>query len=87
MNNISTNTSAGNISGTDYYYLCDGDITLTLPTAVGNTNKYTVKNIGTGVIIITTVLSQLIDSWNQVTISFQNNSLDIISDGTNYRIT
>lgn len=87
VNNISVNTNAGSTSGIDYYYLCDGTITLTLPTAIGNTSKYTIKNVGTGVITIDTALSQLIDGWDQVTISFKNNSLDIISDGTNYRIT
>lgn len=87
VNNISVNTNAGSTSGTDYYYLCDGTITLTLPTAIGNTSRYTIKNVGIGVITIDTTLSQLIDGWDQVTISFKNNSLDIISDGTNYRIT
>jgi len=77
VNNISTNTSAGSTSGTDYYYLCDGDITLTLPTAIGNTNKYTIKNIGTGVITINTVLSQLIGGrtiWRNIPCSIKCNS-------------
>lgn len=86
ISNISTNTTAGNTSGTEYYYFCDGTITLTLPTAIGNTSRYTITNVGTGVITIDTALSQLINEWVQVTISFKNNSLDIISDGTNYRI-
>lgn len=87
INNVSTNTSAGSTSGTDYFYNCDGNITLTLPTAIGNTSKYTIKNVGTGIVTIDTTLSQLIDEWDQVTISFKNNSLDIISDGANYKIT
>lgn len=46
--NIAGSTTAGSASGTDYVYLCAGTLTLTLPTAVGNTNLYTVKNVGAG---------------------------------------
>jgi hypothetical protein len=40
VNIISSNTNAGAAAATDYVYLVSGTTTLTLPTAVGNTNRY-----------------------------------------------
>lgn len=61
INNISTSQTAGDTAGTDYVYLCTGTLTLTLPTAVGNENLYTVKNVGTGVVTIDTTGGETID--------------------------
>lgn len=85
INNISTSTTGGMTLNVDYVYLATGTITFTLPTAVGNTNRYTLKNIGTGTITIATMLGQTIDSGAApITITRQNNSLDFISNGTNW---
>lgn len=85
INNISTATTGAMVANVDYIYLATGTFIFTLPTAVGNTNIYTLKNIGTGTITITTMLSQTIDSGTApITITRQNNSLDFISNGTNW---
>jgi len=42
---IATGTTAGATASTDYVFFVTGTTTLTLPTAVGNTNKYTVKSV------------------------------------------
>ena len=87
VNVVSTNTSAGSTSGTDYVYLVSGTTTITLPTAVGNTNLYTIKRVGTNTVSIATTSSQTIDgSASPITINVQNVSLDFISDGTNWNI-
>ncbi len=49
---ISTATTAGAVANTDYTYLVSGTTTLTLPTAVGNTNTYTVKNAGVATVSV-----------------------------------
>jgi hypothetical protein len=87
INSISSNTPAGSTSGTDYVYLVSGTTTITLPTAVGNTNLYTIKRVGTGVVSIATTSSQTIDgSSSPIIINVQYVSIDLISDGTNWNI-
>ena len=82
-----TNTSAGSAAGTDYVYLATNTITITLPTAVGNQNQYTIKNIGTGVISIATTSSQTIEgSASPITINVQYVSLTLVSNGANWFI-
>ena len=61
INTVSINTNAGSASSTDYVYLASGTINITLPTAVGNQNLYTIKNVGTGVITVDTTSSETID--------------------------
>lgn len=86
INVVSINTSAGSASSTDYVYLASGTINITLPTAVGNQNLYTIKNVGTGVITVDTTSSQTIDGSLTAPIIVQYLSLTIISDGANWNI-
>jgi hypothetical protein len=87
VNVISSPTTAGATASTDYVYLVSGTTTLTLPTAVGNTNRYTVKNTGVNTVSIATTSAQTIDgSSSPTTLPVANTSLDLISDGANWRI-
>lgn len=86
VNNISTTQTAGSAASTDYVYLISGTTTLTLPTAVGNTNRYTLKNVGTNTVTINTTSSQTIDGSTSITMAVQYTALDVISDGTNWNI-
>jgi len=81
----SGNTTAGATAGTDYIYLVAGAHTITLPTAVSNTNRYTIKNNHSANITIGTTSSQTIDGTTTISIAPQE-SVDIISDNTNWRI-
>ena len=85
VNSISTNTSAWSTAWTDYVYLCTATLILTLPTAVGNTNRYTIKNIS-GTTTINTTSAQTIDGSASATLSVSNTSLDLISDGANWNL-
>jgi hypothetical protein len=87
INSVSSNTTAGSAAGTDYVYLVSGTTTITLPTAVGNTNLYTIKRVGTNTVSIATTSSQTIDgSTSPITINVQNVSLTLVSDGSNWKI-
>jgi hypothetical protein len=86
VNNISTTQTAGAAASTDYVYLISGTTTLTLPTAVGNTNRYTLKNVGVNTVTINTTSSQTIDGSTSLTMAVQYTALDVISDGTNWNI-
>jgi hypothetical protein len=83
---ISASGSAGATAQTDYVYFASGTITITLPTAAGNTNRYTIKNVGFGIITINTTSSQTIDDALSATIYTHNNSVDLVSDGSNWKL-
>lgn len=85
INLISTNTTAWNSVTTDYTYICTATLTLTLPTAVGNGNMYTVKNTAWTTTISTTS-AQTIDGSSSATINVPYVSVDLISDGSNWVI-
>lgn len=83
---VSTNTTGAAAAATDYVYLVSGTTTLTLPTAVGNTNRYTVKNVGTGVVTTATTSAQTIDGSSTSTLGTQYFSEDYISNGSNWSV-
>ncbi len=86
INSVSGTTSAGSTANTDYVYLCSGTFTITLPTAVGNTNLYTIKNVGTGIITIATTSSQTIDGVTTQVLPTQYGSVGIVSDNSNWSL-
>ena len=79
-------TSAGSASSTDYVYICGstGSIDLTMPTAVSNTNRYTVKQNSTGTLTIITTSSQTIDGVTGFALNRQYQAVDLISDNSNW---
>lgn len=87
INSVSTNTNAGATAGTDYVYLCTGTMTITLPTAAANTNLYTVKNVGTGVVTVATTGGQTIDGSVSISLFVQYTAVDLISDTSNWNVT
>ena len=81
---VSINTS---MAAPTTFYLASGTITLTLPTAVGNSGlKFQVKNAGTGEITIATTSSQTIDGNINMILTEKNSVIGLISDGTNWSI-
>lgn len=84
-------TTSGSVTAgasilTDYVYLVAGAHTVTLPTAVGNSNKYTIKNNHTENITVDTTSSQLIDGALTISIN-PGDSVDLKSSGTEWFIT
>lgn len=86
VNNIAINTNAGNALQTDYFYICQGTITLTLPTCAGNSNLYSVKNAGTGIITVNFTGGQTADGSPSVTLPIPNMELNFISNGGGWDI-
>lgn len=85
ITSVSTPTTAGSTALIDYVYLVSGTTTVTLPTAVSNTNLYVIKNIS-GTTTIATTSAQTIDGSSSATLSVQFTSLSLISDGSNWNI-
>lgn len=79
-----TNITAGSASNTDYVYLLTGNITLTLPTAVGNTNRYTLKSVS-GIPTIACNGAQQIDGTATIQIASED-SVDLVSSGTEWNV-
>lgn len=84
INNISGTTTAGATASTDYVYFCTGTFTLTLPTCVGNTNRYTVKCIS-GTLTIACNGAETIDGTTTISVAVED-SVDIISNNTEWKI-
>lgn len=79
------NTTMGATANTDYIYSVTGAHTMTLPTAVGNTNRYTIKNNHTTSITVNTTSSELIDGTTSLTLGVRS-SIDLFSNGTSWGI-
>lgn len=86
INTISTNTTAGNTLLTDYVYLVSGTTTLTLPSAAGSTNLYTIKRIGTNNVTIATTSSQTIDGGLTAVLTSQYESISVVSNNSSWHI-
>lgn len=70
---------------TDVVCLVTGAHTITLPTAVSNLNRYTIKNKHSANITVDTTSSQTIDGTTTISIAPQS-AVDIISDNANWNI-
>ena len=81
----SGSATMGSTAATDYVYLVAGAHTMTLPTAVSNTNRYTVKNNHSAAITVDTTSAQTIDGTTTISINPQS-SVDIISNNSNWFI-
>ena len=81
----SSTITASFSASTDYVYVCNGICVITMPTAVGNTNRYTFKNV-TGTDTLNTTSSQTIDGSTSIQLLTDNQSVDLISNGSNWLI-
>jgi hypothetical protein len=84
---LAVSSTIGTLAGTDQVYLANGGIRITLPTAVGDTNLYTIKNVGTSSVLIDTVSAQTIDAQATVIMPVRYTSVDIVSDNSNWNVT
>lgn len=84
----SGNATMGATASTDYVYIVTGAHTMTLPTAVGNTNLYTVRNNHSAPITVNTTSSQnIIGSVTATSYSVYNgDARSFISNGTAWSI-
>jgi hypothetical protein len=83
VNSISTSQTAGATAGTDYVFVCSAGVALTLPTASGNSNLYTVKNTAASSVLVLPDGTDTIDTDTSIILATQYTAVDLISDGTN----
>jgi hypothetical protein len=82
---VTSSTTLGSSANTDYVALIGSGGAPILPTAVSNTNRYTIKNVHTATVTVSTTSSQTIDGSTTFSM-LPNVSIDVVSDGTNWRI-
>jgi hypothetical protein len=65
-----------------------GPVTITLPTAAGNLNSYSIKKIDSSASFVTvaTTSSQTIDGGTTAVLKVQYVSITVVSDGSNWSI-
>ena len=85
INNIAAATTGAAMALVDYVYICTGTFPYTQPTAMTNTNLYTIKNAGTGVITILFTLTENADDSTLINLN-PGVSLSFISNNTNWVI-
>jgi hypothetical protein len=83
VSTISTPTTAGATALTDYVYFIS-NTTLTLPTAVSNTNRYTVKCLS-GTCVVDGDGTETIDGTATIGIQVED-SVDLISNNTEWKV-
>lgn len=84
VSSVAINTNAGSTALTDYVYFTTATLTLTLPTAVGNTNRYTVKCVS-GTLTIDGAGAETIDGTATISVQVED-SVDLISNGTEFKV-
>jgi hypothetical protein len=86
INRVSSSLLAGSTPQTDYIYIATNPIVITLPSVVGNNNRYTIKNLSVGEVTIVSQSGQLIDGNISVKIIDQYTSIDLVGDSQNWII-
>lgn len=85
VTSISTPTTAGSTASVDYVYFISAGTTLTLPTAVGNKNRYSVKNVDSSDATIAFTGGETADGSATITLR-QYVAVDLISDNSNWNV-
>ncbi len=79
---ITASQTAASASLTDYVYIANAGLQVTLPTAIGNLNLYTIKNTAASSVLIGVTAGQTIDGSSSALLPVQYQSLDLISNGS-----
>lgn len=79
---LSVSSTLAAAASTDYAFFPNVGINLTLPTAVGNTNRYTIKNMVASSILVTADTGEDIDGATTALLSNQFESIDLQSNGS-----
>ena len=80
-------STVGEVAGTDYVVLATQGVKVTLPTAVLNTNQYTIKNVAASSVLVAPAGVETIDTSANLILATQFTSVDLISDGVGWNIT
>jgi hypothetical protein len=74
-------------ASTDFVFIASQGVQLTLPTAVGNTNLYTIKNAAASSVLVTPNGAETIDGEANIILATRYTAVDLISDDSAWHIT
>ena len=83
----SVSSVVGAVASTDYVVIASAGVKITLPTAVGNSNLYTIKNTAASSVLVAADGAETIDGTNTILLSTQYTAVDLNSDSANWHIT
>lgn len=79
---VTANTTPAAAASTDYVFFCDSGLRVFMPTAISNTNLYTMKNTGSSSVLIVASVGQAIDGSTSALMPTTNESLTLISNNS-----
>jgi len=87
ISTLAVSSVLGEAAGTDYVYIASQGVKLDLPTAVGNTNLYTIKNAAASSVMVAADGAETIDGDSEIILQTQYTAVDLISDDSAWHIT
>lgn len=87
ISTVSVSSVVADTASTDIVIIASDGIKLTMPTAVSNTNLYTIKNKAASSVMVAADGSETIDGDPNIILATQYTAVDLISDNSNWHIT
>lgn len=87
ISTVSVSSVVAATASTDIVVIAGAGIKLTMPTAVGNTNLYTIKNKFASSVMVAANGAETIDGDTNIILAIKYVSVDLISDNANWHIT
>ena len=79
---VTATTTLPAAASTDYVFFCAAGIQILMPTAISNTDLYTIKNTSTSSVLVVASVGQAIDGSNTALMPTENESLTFISNNS-----
>jgi len=79
---LSVSSTLAASAGVDYVFFPNVGINLTLPTAISNTNRYSIKNMSASSILVSAATGQNIDGNTDIVLSTQYAAVDLMSNNS-----
>ena len=79
---LSVSSTLAAAATTDYVFFANVGVLFTLPTAISNSNRYTIKNYSSSSVLVATSLGETIDDSATVLLPTQYTSLDFVSNAS-----
>lgn len=79
---LSVSSTLADDASTDYTFFTNVGVVLTLPTAISNTNRYSIKNMSASSVLVSASAGQDIDGATTALLTRQYEAIDLMSNGS-----
>ena len=87
ISTVAVSSVVSDTAATDHVIIASQGVLLTMPTAVSNTNLYTIKNTAASSVMVKADGSETIDGDANIILGSRYTAVDLISDNANWHIT